>query len=100
VLEECEHGEEAMAVLAQAQADLVITDLQMPRLGGEAFLLGALERGLLRSSSVIVLSSAITPKVIAALAPIQRLTFLRKPATGDEISRAIRAHFGGSLVKI
>lgn len=89
-LEECEHGGQAMAQLSRAGADLVITDLQMPELGGEAFLLGALAQGLLGSSAIIVISSVISPKVRLSLAAFQRISFLRKPATGEEISRAIR----------
>jgi two-component system chemotaxis response regulator CheY len=90
-LRECEHGAQAMALLAQGPADLVITDLQMPELGGEAFLLQGLAEGHLRSSAIIVISSAISPKVRESLAAFPRIRFLRKPATGDEISQAIRA---------
>lgn len=91
VLEECEHGGQAMERLTATRADLVITDLQMPQLGGEAFLLQAQAQGLLESSAIIVISSAISPRVRASLHALQRISFLRKPATGDEISRAIKA---------
>jgi two-component system chemotaxis response regulator CheY len=90
-LRECEHGAQAMTLLEEGQADLVITDLQMPELGGEAFLLQGLAQGHLSSSAIIVISSAISPKVRASLAAFPRIRFLRKPATGDEISHAIRS---------
>lgn len=91
VLEECEHGGQAMERLSATRADLVITDLQMPQLGGEAFLLQAQALGLLDASAIIVISSAISPRVRASLQALKRISFLRKPATGDEISRAIQA---------
>lgn len=97
---ECEHGDQAMDQLGRNGADLVITDLQMPRLGGEGFLLGAQQQGLLGGSAVIVISSAITPKVRASLAGIPRLSFLRKPATGDDISQAIRGLVLGAGVGV
>jgi CheY-like chemotaxis protein len=96
-LDECEQGHQAMERLSGARAGLIITDLQMPGLGGEAFLLEAQARGLLDASAVIVISSAITPKVRLSLAGIPRLCFLRKPATGDEISRAIRDLIGAEV---
>lgn len=89
-LDECEHGAEAMGRLAQARVDLVITDLQMPNLGGEQFLRQAFERGHLASTAIIVISSAITPRVREALKMLPLITFLRKPATGVEIAEAIR----------
>lgn len=95
-LRECEHGGQAMALLAEGQADLVITDLQMPELGGEAFLLRGLADGHLSASAVIVISSAISPKVRQSLAAFPRICFLRKPATGDEISHAIRTVMVGA----
>ena len=91
VLVECEHGDQAMEHLGRGPVNLVITDLQMPRLGGEAFLLGAQSQGLLGGCAVIVISSAITPKVRSTLAGIGRLSFLRKPATGEDVSLAIKA---------
>ena len=97
LVEECEQGDQAMIQLGRHGADLVITDLQMPLLGGEGFLLGAQQQGLLGGSSVIVISSAITPKVRAALAGIPRLSYLRKPATGEEISRTIKSLVFGEV---
>jgi DNA-binding NarL/FixJ family response regulator len=95
-LRECEHGAQAMALLAEDRADLVITDLQMPELGGEDFLLRGLAAGHLSSCGVIVISSAISPHVRRSLAAFPRICFLRKPATGDDISQAIRAMMAGA----
>lgn len=97
VLAECEHGAQAIECVREGDADLVITDLQMPQLGGEDFLLEAHARGHLARAAVIVISSAITPKVREALRLLPRVRFLRKPATGDEILGAIRQLLAGSL---
>lgn len=91
VPEECEHGEQAMDCLASGPTDLVITDLQMPRLGGVEFLQEGRARGLLASAAIIVISSAISPGVRQSLSAFERIRFLRKPATGQEISDAILA---------
>lgn len=89
-LVECCHGGEALGHLIEAAAHLVITDLQMPGLGGEDFLRRAHREGLLSEAGVIVISSSITPRVREALGVLPAVRFLRKPATADEIVRTLK----------
>jgi DNA-binding response OmpR family regulator len=82
-----EDGEAALAWLKDHSVDLVLLDLQMPRLGG----MGVLER--LRAAGnnvpvIIVTAHGSIPDAVAAM-KLGAIDFLSKPLTPDALRRAV-----------
>ncbi len=82
-----EDGEAALTLLAATRVDLVLLDLQMPRLGG----MEVLER--LRASGdsvpvIIVTAHGSVPDAVAAI-KLGAIDFLAKPLTPDALRRAV-----------
>jgi CheY-like chemotaxis protein len=87
---EVEDGLMALDEVAARPPDVVVTDLQMPRLDGREFLRRAFALGQLRSCVVLVLSSSITPELRKEFAAKENLVFLRKPVTSEDIRAALK----------
>ena len=82
-----EDGEAALAWLKDHQVDLVLLDLQMPRVGG----MGVLER--LRAGGndvpvIIITAHGSIPDAVAAM-KLGAIDFLSKPLTPDALRRAV-----------
>jgi DNA-binding response OmpR family regulator len=82
-----EDGEAALAWLKDNRADLVLLDLQMPRVGG----MGVLER--LRAIGndvpvIIITAHGSIPDAVAAM-KLGAIDFLSKPLTPDTLRRAV-----------
>jgi len=84
-------GSAALAACADRDADVILLDLSLPRLGGQAFV-DAYRRGLGRAK-IIVMSGAASGGEISAR--MQAAMFLSKPFDLDElmgaVSRVLRA---------
>jgi DNA-binding response OmpR family regulator len=86
-LASAEDGEAALAWLKDNRADLVLLDLQMPRVGG----MGVLER--LRAIGndvpvIIITAHGSIPDAVAAM-KLGAIDFLSKPLTPDVLRRAV-----------
>ena len=89
-------GEEAVAAVAAHAPDVVLMDLQMPRLSG----LAATER-VRRDhpgTQVLVLTMSADPATIQAALRAGALGYLLKEATREDIEDALRAVSRGQLV--
>jgi CheY-like chemotaxis protein len=85
------NGLEALATLASADADLVITDLMMPILGGQE-LCRRLQADRSRAAPPVVLMSAVGEALAGAGLSYQG--FLAKPFQIDEVLRVVAALIG------
>jgi DNA-binding response OmpR family regulator len=86
-LASAEDGEAALAWLKDNRADLVLLDLQMPRVGG----MGVLERLRALGNDVpviIITAHGSIPDAVAAM-KLGAIDFLSKPLTPDTLRRAV-----------
>jgi chemosensory pili system protein ChpA (sensor histidine kinase/response regulator) len=85
-------GEEATLLLPSWRPDLVLTDLNMPRLDGR----GLLQRvaRLLPGTPVIVVSARLTPEGGASLEALGARGSFRKPVPVDELLNRIHDLIG------
>jgi two-component system response regulator YesN len=91
IITEVGDGQAAMDTLPTLKPEILITDLQMPRLDGREFLRRAKAEGHLEGVHVLVLSSSISPELRAEF--LGSVQFLRKPATAEDIKAALLATF-------
>jgi CheY-like chemotaxis protein len=77
------HGQDALAKLAESQADLMVLDLEMPVLDG-ADTLRALRADQARSRLPVVMMSGLTESIVKRRCRGYQ-AFLRKPFTLDEL---------------
>ncbi|NBD12767.1 MULTISPECIES: response regulator [Corallococcus] len=83
---QCVHGEDAWSWLqSHPRPSLVLLDLMMPVMDGQAFLLRLSQEHLLRGVPIIVLSGS-------PFRPPGAVAYLRKPVAVDPLLEAVR-HF-------
>ena len=83
------HGREALEVLESQEVDLVITDLVMPEMDGEALVAEMGRRGLLQRTPVVVVSSASGEDRLKRLEELGVKGFIHKPFTPEQIRRTV-----------
>ena len=89
----CVNGREALTAIESEDAfDLVITDINMPEMGGEELLRELKERGY--SAPVIVLTARNDPALITECFKHDAYRFLTKPFTGEELRGVVEAALG------
>ena len=72
-------GQEALEILATSWVDIILTDINMPRMNGEE-LLGRLERNqLFRAIPVVVISTDSTDSRIERMLALGAKGYVRKP---------------------
>jgi CheY-like chemotaxis protein len=91
VIREAGDGRVALTEMTKKKVDVIITDLQMPNMDGRTFLRMIRKNPLLKAKPIIVLSSDITPELIAEHKDDIYIRFLAKPAKEHEIIAAVRA---------
>ncbi len=82
-------GEEASALLSSWHPDLVLTDLNMPRLDGRALLQRV--RSVLPGTPVIVVSARATAEGAASVRALGAAGFFAKPVKVDDLLARIHA---------
>lgn len=85
-------GEEACGLLASLHPDLVLTDLNMPRLDGRALL--ARVKTLFPQTPVIVLSARGAAETGASVEGMGAAAYFAKPVQVDELLKRIHALIG------
>lgn len=86
----CKHGREALEALEQdPDHQLVITDINMPEMGGEELLREIKTRGW--TPPVIVLTARNDPSLITECFKNDAYRFLTKPFTGDDLRTVVEA---------
>ena len=92
---EASNGEEALALYAEHRPDLVLLDVNMPKLGGLETLKKIHE--LDPDCAVIMLTSLATRQTIEEASELGALNYIRKDTPKEEIAKAlqetIEAHF-------
>jgi NarL family two-component system response regulator LiaR len=96
VVGEAGDGEEAIAVAADTQPDVVIMDIAMPKLNGiEATKRIRLARS---TTAVLILSAYDDDEYVFGLLEAGAAGYLLKTVSGDDLIRAVRAVFNGEPV--
>ena len=86
---EAEHGAQALALLRQQAADLLITDLDMPVMGGFELLHAIEHHERFQVTARIVVTASTSVSLAAMLGHLRVAAVLRKPIDGAELGRAI-----------
>lgn len=87
---EAPNGEEALDILKASPASLVLTDLTMPGLGGEALLKRIKASPALNETPVVVISSVNNPAKEKSLLEFGALAVLKKPPTPASLAAIIK----------
>ncbi len=87
-LTEASNGEEALELYSKQKADLVLLDVNMPKMGGIETLhrLRALDPDVV----VIMLTSSATRQIIEEAAELGAVNYIRKDTPKDQIAIALR----------
>jgi DNA-binding NarL/FixJ family response regulator len=93
---EAADGEEALALAAALEPDVILLDLKLPGLGGVAVLTELRARGI--GARVLVLTSASDPAQVSRAVQAGASGFLYKDVDPDALIRAIRAVNDGNLL--
>jgi len=89
VVGQARDGSEAVALASRDDPDVVLMDLEMPRMDGIAATRAIAERGL--DTRVVVLTSFSDRERILAALDVGAVGYLLKDAEPDEIARGVRA---------
>jgi two-component system, chemotaxis family, chemotaxis protein CheY len=80
---EASDGHEALERLESSRADVVLTDINMPRMSGEEFLEEMERRGLLSSTPALVISTDATRDRIQRMLALGARGYIAKPFTPE-----------------
>jgi putative nucleotidyltransferase with HDIG domain len=83
-----EHGRMALDILEDQSFDLVITDLQMPRMGGIELLQNIRQRAI--DLDVIVFTAYATVETAREALKLGAFDYLTKPVSVDDLERTVR----------
>jgi two-component system chemotaxis response regulator CheY len=93
--EYCEagHGEEALALLRERRVDVVLTDINMPRMNGEEFVRQLENDELLRTIPVIVVSTDASHSRVQQMLALGARGYVTKPflpeALRDQVEKVL-----------
>jgi two-component system chemotaxis response regulator CheY len=94
---EARHGAEALELLAQHPVDLVITDLNMPQMGGDELLARIRAQESLAEVRMIVISTEGSQPRLAAIKSLGAAGILRKPFTPEQLKSLVEQILEPSL---
>jgi two-component system chemotaxis response regulator CheY len=89
-------GEEALALLRGEWVDIILTDINMPRMNGEQLLEHLGKDDCLRSIPVLVVSTDATERRIQSMISLGAKGYVAKPFTPETLSRELTRLLGGS----
>ncbi len=78
-------GEEALELLGSDWVDVILTDINMPGMGGEEFLRRLAEEELLRSIPAVVISTDATQLRMDRLAALGARGYITKPFRPEDL---------------
>lgn len=87
-----ENGVEALRAMEESRPDLVLTDMMMPRMDGEALIQEVRRRSELSGIPVIVLTAKADPDLVARVLHAGAQDYLLKPISLDELRARIENH--------
>jgi len=92
---EASDGEEALAELREHRVDVILTDINMPKMNGEEFLKRLEQQGTLKSVPALVISTDATKNRILRMLSLGAEGYLTKPfspeSLREELERILRA---------
>ena len=91
---EAEDGIKALAILGSKPVDLVITDLNMPRMDGLTLVRKLRKGPTTKAMKVIVISSMANQQIDAELQNLEVVSIIRKPVTPAKIIEAVGSEDG------
>ena len=91
---EANDGEEALGLLEEHWVDVVLTDINMPGMGGEQFLRRLHEHELLRGLPVIVVSTDSTEVRMRQMLELGARGYVRKPFQPETLRAEIEKVLG------
>jgi two-component system, chemotaxis family, chemotaxis protein CheY len=91
---EASDGAEALEVLERSWVDVVLTDINMPRMGGEQLLRRLHESELLRTLPVIVVSTDSTEVRMRQMLELGARGYVKKPFTPEMLRQEIETVLG------
>jgi two-component system chemotaxis response regulator CheY len=92
---EAASGEEALALLETNWIDLILTDLNMPGMGGEELLRRIKEHETFRLIPVMVVSTDKTPGRMAKMIQLGAKGYLTKPFAPETLRQGLEEGLGG-----
>lgn len=87
---EANDGQEALSLAKENQADLLITDLNMPNMDGRTLLKRVKASPRLTAIQVLVISSASNEAAEKELVELGALAVISKPITPSSVSQALQ----------
>jgi two-component system chemotaxis response regulator CheY len=97
-LYEAADGQAALDLLETEWVDLILADINMPRMNGIELVDAMLERGLLESTPVVIISTERSVTRIEELQSKGISAYLRKPFAPEHIKRIVEGLLGVSTV--
>jgi len=80
-------GEEGLKIYKEKKPDVIITDLLMPGMGGEAFIQKV--RGTDQDTRIIVITADVQKAVRESIESLRVSAFLSKPVTRESIASTL-----------
>ena len=91
---EASNGEEALVELAQHSVDVILTDINMPKMNGEEFLERLGQEGTLRSVPTLVISTDATKNRILRMLSLGADGYMTKPFSPETLREELQRILG------
>jgi two-component system chemotaxis response regulator CheY len=96
ICHEAGNGQEALDLLAQEWVDVVLTDINMPVMNGEAFVQNLAANEALRSIPVIVVSTDRTEDRVRQMIALGAKGYVKKPFQPEELRQELEKVLEGA----
>jgi two-component system, chemotaxis family, chemotaxis protein CheY len=91
---EASDGEEALAELREHRVDVILTDINMPKMNGEEFLKRLEQQGTLKSVPALVISTDATKNRILRMLSLGAEGYLTKPFPPESLREELERILG------
>lgn len=91
---EASDGEEALTELKEHAVDVILTDINMPKMNGEEFLKRLEEEGTLRSVPTLVISTDATKNRILRMLALGAEGYMTKPFSPESLREELERILG------
>jgi two-component system chemotaxis response regulator CheY len=91
---EAGNGEEALTQLAAHRVDVILTDINMPRMNGEELLRRLCADGVLKTTPAVVISTDATNERIVRMIQLGAQGYMSKPFTPETLREEIERVLG------
>lgn len=92
---EASNGEEALAELEQHAIDVILTDINMPKMNGEELLKRLSEQGTLNKVPALVISTDATKNRILRMLSLGAEGYMTKPFSPESLREELERILGG-----